>query len=506
MTLSSKITAGAALSVILATAGSIATVYWISHGNRVNELRGLMSTTLQQAETVTENMDSLHQGGAFNGEVIRETARRSAGSDLRQSVAYRSIPVVAGWDSVRKVAKLHQFEFLTPSRPDLPPRNSANVGTEMREIFQAFAAGQQEYFQEDSATGTLILARPVRMSLGCLQCHGDPATSLTKNGLDPVGMRMENLKAGDIKGAFVLRAAMTKDAVVLASIGKMTTVGLIVLVLVIAKFMYMNQRVVAAPLRAIAASLRKESSRIREASVHLSEVGDTLATGAAEQAAAIHETSASAEEMNSMMQRSADHTHSVARKMGESGEVVEDANAKLGQMATSMNEIEASSGRISSIIRTIEEIAFQTNILALNAAIEAAQAGEAGRGFAVVAEEVRRLAQRSAEAAHDTEALINESIKTSREGQRRLREVAEAMDRLTTLSGEARRSIDEVSVATREQAEAVSHVAQGMHQLEQSTQRVSTSAGANASAGTELRAQSASLDDLVNKLATLVTG
>src|SRR5476649_2596953 len=108
-----------------------------------------------------------------------------------------------------------------------------------------------------------------------------------------------------------------------------------------------------------------------------------------------------------------------------------DSNTALGEMVTSMIEIEASSAKVAKIIKTIDEIAFQTNILALNAAVEAARAGEAGMGFAVVADEVRNLAQRSAQAAKDTAELIEESIARSQEGATTVEEVAKAIGSIT---------------------------------------------------------------------------
>src|SRR5204862_4409626 len=130
------------------------------------------------------------------------------------------------------------------------------------------------------------------------------------------------------------------------------------------------------------------------------------------------------------------------------GQRVVKANQTLDEMMTSMREIGASSGKISKIIKVIDEIAFQTNILALNAAVEAARAGEAGMGFAVVADEVRNLAQRSAQAAKDTASLIEESILRSTEGGRKLGEVAASIQAITEGAGKVKGIVEEVREAS----------------------------------------------------------
>lgn len=139
MKLGTKITLCAGGGVVLATAGAILTVYSISHANRVNELRSLMSSTIQQAETVAATMDDLHLRGAFNAANLSGAA---SSGDYRNSVLYKSIPVVAAWDSVKTIAKGKGFEFLTPCRPDLKARNPKNQTNDYDEAFRLFAGGR----------------------------------------------------------------------------------------------------------------------------------------------------------------------------------------------------------------------------------------------------------------------------------------------------------------------------------------------------------------------------
>jgi methyl-accepting chemotaxis protein len=316
----------------------------------------------------------------------------------------------------------------------VPPRNSANRIPEFDAAFRAFAGGQDEYFLEDSKANTLVLARPVRLTASCAGSHGDPATSLTHDGKDPMGFPMENMKTGDIKGAFVLKATMTEDAVVLASMEKITVVGGIVLALVILGFYFLNKRLIVIPLDGVSKELKDGARQIQSVAGQLGASSQNLAQGATEQAASLQETSAATEQINSMTAQNVDHSKRAVALMGDTASSVSEVNRSLDQMLGSMHDIGTSSDKIAKIIKVIDEIAFQTNILALNAAVEAARAGEAGFGFAVVADEVRTLTQRSAQAAKDTARLIEESISTATAGGARLDEVAKAVSRVTEVS------------------------------------------------------------------------
>ena len=158
-------------------------------------------------------------------------------------------------------------------------------------------------------------------------------------------------------------------------------------------------------LKVTLAELRTGGSQVAAASGEIASTSQSLTQAASEEAASVEEISASMEEMTAMTQRNREHASEAAAMMVETAALVKRSNAALAEMQSSMGAIKHSSEKVAKINRTIDEIAFQTNILALNAAVEAARAGEAGKGFAVVAEEVRNLAQRAAAAAKDTAAI-----------------------------------------------------------------------------------------------------
>jgi methyl-accepting chemotaxis protein len=242
-------------------------------------------------------------------------------------------------------------------------------------------------------------------------------------------------------------------------------------------------------LKNTALDLRDGAQQVAAASSQVAGSAQSLSRGASEQAASLEETSASMEEMASMTRRNAENSESAAQLMGEADGMVERSHKALEEMVGSMKSISDASTRVAKIIRTIDEIAFQTNILALNAAVEAARAGEAGMGFAVVADEVRNLAQRSAQAAKDTAGLIEESVAKSLEGNARMAVVAGAIGSITSAVAQARGLVDQVSVASRQQAQGIDQVTQAIGQMEKVTQSTAATAQESAAASEELSAQ-----------------
>lgn len=230
----------------------------------------------------------------------------------------------------------------------------------------------------------------------------------------------------------------------------------------------------------------------------------SLAQGASEQAASLEETAASSEQINSMAQRNTESSGVATELMATAQKNFDQTHCTLEDMVKAMAEIGASSGKISKIIKVIDDIAFQTNILALNAAVEAARAGEAGMGFTVVADEVRNLAQRCAQAARDTAVLIQESITRSNEGKAKVDQVSSAIRAITGESVEISTLVHEINLGSQEQARGIEQVGKALQQIERVTQSNAANAEESASAASELKAQAENLRDVVHLVSTLV--
>jgi len=257
-------------------------------------------------------------------------------------------------------------------------------------------------------------------------------------------------------------------------------------------------------LRQTARELSHGSEQVASAAAQVSSSSQSLAQVASEQAASLEETSSSTEEISSMTRKNVDNSEGSAKFMADVAEQVDEGNRKLSEMVASMKEINDSSEKISRIIKTIDGIAFQTNILALNAAVEAARAGEAGMGFAVVSDEVRNLAQRCAQAAQDTTSLIEESVTKSQEGGHKLDEVARAISAITANVEKVKTCVDEVHVGSQEQARGLDHINHAVLQMEQLTQKTAASAEQSAAAGEELNAQADTVHEMVCRLTALL--
>ena len=269
---------------------------------------------------------------------------------------------------------------------------------------------------------------------------------------------------------------------------------------------YIITRSITGPMNSIATRIGEGAGQVAAASNQLSASAQQLSQGSTEQAAAIEETSSTLQESASMMLQSTSNTKQAAQLSEQAKLSADNGSAQMQEMMESIREIKDSSDKIAKIIKVIDDIAFQTNILALNAAIEAARAGEAGMGFAVVAEEVRNLAQKSAQAAKDTTAIIESNIELSNKGVSVAVKVHEALEEITVQTKKVSELMDEIAAASQEQAQGVEQVNKAMTQVETVTQQNAANAEESASAAEELSAQAESMRKIVSELSELVNG
>lgn len=224
-----------------------------------------------------------------------------------------------------------------------------------------------------------------------------------------------------------------------------------------------------------------------------------LAQGTTEQASAIQELSATIGEMTIHVQKNADNAVEGSKMSAEAGAGVQESNAYMSQLMQAMTEIQDTSNEINKIIKTIDDIAFQTNILALNAAVEAARAGAAGKGFAVVADEVRSLAGKSAEAASNTTALIESTVQAINNGMRVAEETAKSLDNVVEKASVVMTKIEEIAKVSEEQATAIQQINTGIDQIASVVQNNSATAEQSAAASEELSSQANVVKEMVGQ-------
>ncbi len=239
------------------------------------------------------------------------------------------------------------------------------------------------------------------------------------------------------------------------------------------------------------------TEQVASAGQQISAGSQSLAQGANEQASSLEEISSSLEEMSSMTKQNAENANQAKTLAGEANANAAQGKQAMARMSDAINKIKDSSDQTAKIVKTIDEIAMQTNLLALNAAVEAARAGEAGRGFAVVAEEVRNLAQRSAEAAKNTANMIEESVKNAEEGVAIASDVAKSFEAIAGSNSKVDDLIAEIAAASQEQSQGIDQVNTAVAQMDKVTQQNAANSEESASAAEELSSQAEELQKMV---------
>ncbi len=290
-----------------------------------------------------------------------------------------------------------------------------------------------------------------------------------------------------------------RGTMIILAIGVGSIIGAALLWFVVA-------RGITGKLTKVQSQLGEASGQVVSASAQVAQSSTSMAEGASEQASSLEETSASLEEMTSMTRQNADNAKQANTMSDDANEAAQKGREAMTRMAEGIKKIKNSSDETAKIVKTIDEIAFQTNLLALNAAVEAARAGDAGKVFAVVAEEVRNLAQRSAEAAKNTADLIEESQQNADNGVTVSEEVAAILDRIADGIGKVSQLVSEVASASNEQTQGIDQINTAVAQMDQVTQSNAANSEEAASASEELSAQAAELNEMVRILAGIIGG
>lgn len=245
--------------------------------------------------------------------------------------------------------------------------------------------------------------------------------------------------------------------------------------------------------------INQAADQVSSGSDQVSSGAQALSQGATEQASSIEELAATINEISAQVKDTAANANEVRQQTDQTGDQVATSNEQMQEMIAAMTEISDKSGQISRIIKTIEDIAFQTNILALNAAVEAARAGEAGKGFAVVADEVRNLASKSSEASKSTAALIEGTVQAVEKGTEIANATADSLFAVVESTKGVVSSVDKIASAADQQAESIAQVTLGIDQISSVVQTNSATAEESAAASEELSSQAQVMKGLVGR-------
>ncbi len=263
---------------------------------------------------------------------------------------------------------------------------------------------------------------------------------------------------------------------------------------------------VTRPLRRVIDVLSSGSAEVANTSGHVSQASQTLAEGAGSQAATLEETSATLEQMSAMIRNTADGAQEATKSRKAAHAKLQEAADLMQQAGSAMDKVEQAGQQTAKVVKAIDEIAFQTNMLALNAAVEAARAGDAGNGFAVVAEEVRNLALRAADAARNTQNLIQGSVQDIVEGAALVARAKDSFDIVVDHNTEVGRLVDQIAEASQEQALGVEQMSDSASSMNGITQHVAASAEQAAVAAEQLNAQAVEMQQVVLTITKMING
>jgi hypothetical protein len=382
---------------------------------------------------------------------------------------------------------------------DLAPLGGEN--TRIRSSFEREASkrimqGEETVERYEDKYYRVAKPLPAQAHAGCAECH-----FVEVNG--PGADTSREAILGSINAYVPLGAAIAEargDSVRLA----LAMAGIVAALIVVIYFF--SDRALVRPVAAIIGQLRRGAGKLAQTSGQVADSGQSLAASANTQAASLEETSASLEEMSAVTKQTASSASKAQGLMETTCETVGRGAEAVSEMGVAVGDIKKSSDETVKVVRNIDDIAFQTNLLALNAAVEAARAGEAGKGFAVVAEEVRALAQRSAQAAKDTQQLIAAAQEHAETGVGVSEQLRAIFDEVQGNAEKVAGLVNEIAAAAKEQSAGIDQVNTAISQMDETTQRTAASSEEAASASEELSGQAVELNSSVSALSGIVEG